>query len=241
MREIKETRQGPLSMEFSKQKYWDGLLCPPPGDLPDPGIEPTSPAAPALQVDSLPLTHPGSLGYIHCFRKWLFIYYKMLVTSLVNNIHPKLIHAKLIFLHLLFLLMILPSTWLPLSVSLDILYSILLPTPYLINYKVLLMRNYLSDHFWIFVLCQFPNYHFASYHWLADKISKKKLLRFPINIPLHILLLFLNCPSFFYLLVFVYLQILLQASFPPPFTYKGNWWFFPVIFGLFTYSQKMQQ
>ena len=46
----------------------------------------------------------------------------MLVTSLVNNIYPKLIHAKLIFLHLLFLLMILPSNWLPLSVTLDILY-----------------------------------------------------------------------------------------------------------------------
>ena len=57
-----------------------------------------------------------------CFRKWLFVYYKMLVTSLVNNIYPKLIHAKLIFLHLLFLLMILPSNWLPLSVTLDILY-----------------------------------------------------------------------------------------------------------------------
>ena len=34
----------PLSMEFSKQEYWSGLLCPSPGDLPNPGIEPTSPA-----------------------------------------------------------------------------------------------------------------------------------------------------------------------------------------------------
>ena len=34
--------QGPLSMEFSKQEYWSGLLFPTPGDLPDPGIEPTS-------------------------------------------------------------------------------------------------------------------------------------------------------------------------------------------------------
>ena len=31
-------------MGFSKQEYWSGLPCPPPGDLPDPGIEPTSPA-----------------------------------------------------------------------------------------------------------------------------------------------------------------------------------------------------
>ena len=32
--------QAPLSMEFSRQEYWSRLLCPPPGDLPDPGIEP---------------------------------------------------------------------------------------------------------------------------------------------------------------------------------------------------------
>ena len=35
-------RQDPLSMEFSRQEYWSGLLCPPLGDLPDPGIKPTS-------------------------------------------------------------------------------------------------------------------------------------------------------------------------------------------------------
>ena len=37
-------RQTPLSMEFSRQEYWSGLPFPSPGDLPDPGIEPTSPA-----------------------------------------------------------------------------------------------------------------------------------------------------------------------------------------------------
>ena len=36
------------------------LPCPPPGDLPDPGNEPISPASPALQGDSLPLSHRGS-------------------------------------------------------------------------------------------------------------------------------------------------------------------------------------
>ena len=36
--------QAPLSIEFSRQEYWSGLPCPPPGDLPDPGIEPVSPA-----------------------------------------------------------------------------------------------------------------------------------------------------------------------------------------------------
>ena len=35
--------QAPLSVEFSRQEYWSGLLFPSPGDLPDPGIEPASP------------------------------------------------------------------------------------------------------------------------------------------------------------------------------------------------------
>ena len=38
-----------LSMRFSRQEYWSGLSFPISGDLPDPGIEPTFPASPALQ------------------------------------------------------------------------------------------------------------------------------------------------------------------------------------------------
>ena len=37
-------RQAPLSMEFSRQEYWSGLPCTPPGGLPDLGIKPASPA-----------------------------------------------------------------------------------------------------------------------------------------------------------------------------------------------------
>ena len=40
--------QSPLSMEFSRQEYWSGLLFPTPGDLPNPGIKPESPVSPAL-------------------------------------------------------------------------------------------------------------------------------------------------------------------------------------------------
>ena len=40
--------QGLLSMEFSRQEYWSGLPFPPPGELPNPGIEPASLASPAL-------------------------------------------------------------------------------------------------------------------------------------------------------------------------------------------------
>ena len=46
--------QAPLSMEFSRQEYWSGLPCPPPGDLPDPGIESTSLTSLTLAVGSLP-------------------------------------------------------------------------------------------------------------------------------------------------------------------------------------------
>jgi len=41
---------------FSRQKYWSGLLCPPPEDLLNPGIKPRSPA---LQADFLPSEPPG--------------------------------------------------------------------------------------------------------------------------------------------------------------------------------------
>ena len=45
-------RQAPLSTGFSRQECWSGLPCPPPGDLPNPGME------------------PGSLSYISCSDKW---------------------------------------------------------------------------------------------------------------------------------------------------------------------------
>ena len=48
-------RQAPLSLGFSRQKYWIGLPCPPQGDLPDSGTEPMSSA---VWVDSLPLALP---------------------------------------------------------------------------------------------------------------------------------------------------------------------------------------
>ena len=48
--------QAPLSMGFSRQEYWSGLSFPSPGDLPDPGIEPRSPA---LQADTLISEPPG--------------------------------------------------------------------------------------------------------------------------------------------------------------------------------------
>ena len=51
--------QAPPSMGFSRQEHWSGLPFPSPGDLPNPGIEPVSPA---LQADALPSELPGKPG-----------------------------------------------------------------------------------------------------------------------------------------------------------------------------------
>ena len=91
-------RQAPLSMGFSGQEYWSGLPCPPPGDLPDPGIE------------SAPLASPASAGvffttsatweaqmYLICeiklnwerlaFRKWRW--YSIVVKSMGMGVMVK--------------------------------------------------------------------------------------------------------------------------------------------------------
>ena len=57
------SHQVPLPMGFPRQAYWSGLPFPPPRDLPEPGIEP---ASPALQVGSLPPEPPGKRENVHC-------------------------------------------------------------------------------------------------------------------------------------------------------------------------------
>jgi len=56
--------QPPLFMGFSWEESWSRLPFPSPKDLPDPRIKPASPGSPALQADSLPLSHWGSYVYI---------------------------------------------------------------------------------------------------------------------------------------------------------------------------------
>ena len=55
--------QAPLSMEFSKQEYANGLPWPPLGHFLDPGIKPASPESSTLQVNSLPAEQPGKPIY----------------------------------------------------------------------------------------------------------------------------------------------------------------------------------
>ena len=51
--------QAPLSLGLFRQEYWSGLPCPPPGDLPNPGIESTSPVSPALAGGFFTTEPPG--------------------------------------------------------------------------------------------------------------------------------------------------------------------------------------
>ena len=63
--------QAPLSMEFFRQECWSELPCSPPGDLPNSGIKPTSPA---LQANSLPLSYQGSPRYVYMEVIFQYIY-----------------------------------------------------------------------------------------------------------------------------------------------------------------------
>ena len=58
-------RQAPLSMELSRQEYWNGLLFPSPEDLSDPENEPTSPVSPALAGGSFTTEPSGKPNIQH--------------------------------------------------------------------------------------------------------------------------------------------------------------------------------
>ena len=60
--------QAPLSIGFPRQEYWSGLPFPPPGDLPNPGIEPTSPASPVLADGFFTTVPPGKHSCIRILQ-----------------------------------------------------------------------------------------------------------------------------------------------------------------------------
>ena len=60
-------RQAPLFMELSRQEYWSGLPFPTSGDLPDPGLEPTSHLSPALAGRCLTTESPVKPGTFFFF------------------------------------------------------------------------------------------------------------------------------------------------------------------------------
>ena len=89
-------RQAPLSMGFSRQEDWSGLPCPPPGDLLDPGIEPTSPMSPALRGRFFTISttweahtyrQMGTYTYM-CAIKYIHIYLCVDMTYR-QSLHPR--------------------------------------------------------------------------------------------------------------------------------------------------------
>ena len=65
--------QAPLSMGYCRQEYWSGLSCPPPGDLPDPGIEPSSLTSPALAGRFLTTSDTFAVVVQPLSPAWLFV------------------------------------------------------------------------------------------------------------------------------------------------------------------------
>ena len=59
--------QAPLSMEFPRQEYWSGLLFPSLGDLPDPGIEPVSPALAGREAHN---------KHYVCLKQYQYVFFK---------------------------------------------------------------------------------------------------------------------------------------------------------------------
>ena len=75
--------QAPLSMGFPRQEYWSGLLFPSPGELLDPGIQPTSPA---LQADSLSLNHLGTQFDGRLYRNQYVLWHFWSMQKLSNDV-----------------------------------------------------------------------------------------------------------------------------------------------------------
>ena len=81
--------QAPLSMGFSRQEYWSGLPCPPPGDLPDPGIKPESLMSPGLSGEFLTTSTTWEAPLIQML---LLFSYSVVSNSLLPH---RLQHARL--------------------------------------------------------------------------------------------------------------------------------------------------
>ena len=91
-------QDNPLFMGFSRQEHYSRLPCPPPGDLPDPGIEPTCLTSPALAGRSLPLVPHGKPLYMSIILSqflpptplaslvFMFVHYICIFISAFNRI-----------------------------------------------------------------------------------------------------------------------------------------------------------
>ena len=88
--------QAPLSMEFSRQEYWSGLPFPLPGDLPDAGIEPRSPA---LQADSLQSNQRGKPMSCNTFPNETCVERIQVISILDSSTFSAIVHASSTFIN----------------------------------------------------------------------------------------------------------------------------------------------
>ena len=121
------SHQASLSMGFSRQEYWSGLPCPPPGDLPNPGLKPTSLMSPALAggffiaTATWDICNPYKLKYlrdgyflVYMDYKKSFIYFKEVILVLFSFyvFLYKVLHFHFMFIFvfmiLLFILKVFP-------------------------------------------------------------------------------------------------------------------------------------
>ena len=89
--------QAPLFMGFFRQEYWSGLPCPPPGDLPDPGVEPASLTSPGLAGGfSLPLAPPGKPIYVIYDNDSMNYHQRFVFPPAGNNLCSSLFHCTIL-------------------------------------------------------------------------------------------------------------------------------------------------
>ena len=138
--------QAPLS----RQEHWSGLPGPPPGDPPDPGIEPAFPVAPALQADSF-TTEP---------RKPLFIIYKHFKLLLQEHWSQYLVYytvrkGSLIAVSLLHLLLLR-----------ELLLFTCNSDPFSYDFHLFILSLWILRYFFHFIL-QFSHFVFSHSLWLS--------------------------------------------------------------------------
>ena len=142
------SHQVPLSMGFSRQEYWSGLPFPSPGDIPDPGIEPGSPAVQADSLPSEPLGKPFSVLGVG----FLVLSCSELTEPFSSKSHAFLLQWKT-FLYYFYPLTLIPSALDHLDwVSMNLLFSFIFAICLYFLYFKRVSKLYHPNFFWIFVL-----------------------------------------------------------------------------------------
>ena len=86
--------QAPRSMEFSRREYRSGLPCPPPGALPDPGLEPESPVSPALASRFFTTSATLEAPYVCVHLLNTYLYYLYYLSRKGRGIRDQIVNIR---------------------------------------------------------------------------------------------------------------------------------------------------